>query len=147
MFFVSHGVSEMSELLLEQFSHVEISVHPGGHFVPAAGPQRESYVSFLEDRKREIEIENREKAKQIQVGSYTLERMEDSSSQLSEDDRHENSQGEDHSDSMCKQKGRMKADKGGISKQARRKMMERNTCEGIEVSKSTYCSIAESKST
>jgi hypothetical protein len=129
-------VSERSELLLEQFSHVEIAVHPGGHFVPAAGPQRQSYISFLEARKREVETESRRKAKQIQVGSYTLERVEDSSSEPSEYDRHENSQGEDHSDSVCEEKGRMKANKGGISKQTRRKMMQSNTCEDIEVSKS-----------
>ncbi|XP_023713089.1 esterase OVCA2 isoform X2 [Cryptotermes secundus] len=127
---------EMSELLLEQFSHVEISVHPGGHYVPATGPQKQSYISFLEDRKREIEIENRKKAKQIQVGSYTLERVEDSGSEPSEDDRHANSQGGDHSDSVCKEKGVMKADKEGISKQTSRKMMDSNTHEDIEVSSS-----------
>jgi hypothetical protein len=126
---------------------VEITVHPGGHFVPAAGPQRQSYVSFLEARKHEIETENRRKAKQIQVGSYTLERVEDSSSEPSEDGRHENSQGEDHSDSMCEEKGRMKANKGGISKQTRRKLMQSNTCEDIEVSKSKCHSRAETEST
>jgi hypothetical protein len=86
-------VSEMSESLLEQFSHVEISVHPGGHFVPAAGPQKQSYIHFLEDRKHEMDTENRRRTKQIQVGSYTLERVDDSSSEPSEDDRHVNSQG------------------------------------------------------
>jgi hypothetical protein len=124
----------MSESLLEQFSHAEIAVHPGGHFVPSAGPQRQSYTSFLEDRKHEIEIENRRKAKQIQMGSYTLERVEDSSSERSED--------EDRGDSTCEEKGRTKANKGGISKQTRRKMMQSKTREDVEVS-----SVPETKST
>jgi hypothetical protein len=129
--FHSFVVSEMSELLLEQFTHMEISVHPGGHFVPAAGPQKQSYIRFLEDRKHEVDTENRRREKQIQVGSYTLERVEDSSSEASEDGRHENSLGEDYGDSVCEKKSTMKADKGGISKQTRRKMTQSNACDGL----------------
>jgi hypothetical protein len=139
--------SEMSELLLEQFSHVEISVHPGGHFVPAAGPEKQNYIRFLEDRKHEMDTEDRRRAKQIQVGSYTLERVDDCSSEPSEDDGIVSPQGEDCVDSTCGEKCRMKANKGGISKQTRKKMMQSRACEDLEVSNSKYHSRAETRST
>ncbi|XP_021928353.1 esterase OVCA2 [Zootermopsis nevadensis] len=52
---------EMSELLMEHFVHTEIIEHPGGHFVPASGPQRQGYISFLEERKCEVESEEKRK--------------------------------------------------------------------------------------
>ena len=121
---LSHVISEMSELLLQQFVHAEVICHPGGHFVPTSGPQRQGYTSFLEERIRDIENENRRKQKQFQVGSYTLERIEDSGSDHSEDNQHKCFQLEDQSDSVCEGGVRTKANKGGISKQTRRKMMQ-----------------------
>ena len=120
-------ISEMSELLLQQFVHAEVICHPGGHFVPTSGPQRQGYTSFLEERIRDIENENRRKQRQFQVGSYTLERMENSGSDHSEDDPNECFQLEDQSDIVCERGVRTKANKGGISKQTRRKMMQSKT--------------------
>jgi hypothetical protein len=77
----------MSKLLTEQFIDKEIIEHPGGHFVPASGSQRQGYIDFLEEQKLEMEDEQRRKQMQIQVGSYTLERVEESSLKHSEDDR------------------------------------------------------------
>jgi len=74
-----------------------------------------------------MEIENRRKERQFQVGSYTLERMENSGSDHSEDDPNECFQLEDKSDIMCEGGVRTKANKGGISKQTRRKMMQSKT--------------------
>lgn len=134
-------VSEMSELLLEQFGRAEIIVHPGGHFVPASGPQRQGYIRFLEEQKCEMENEERRKQRQIQVGSYTLERMEDSSSEHSEDDRHGCLQLEDSGDNAREEGSRTKANKGGISKQTRRKMMQGYASQDKDLS------IPESKTT
>jgi hypothetical protein len=41
----------------------------------------------------------------------------------------------------------MKANKGGISKQARRKMMQSKACEDVEVSTNKYNITAETRST
>lgn len=117
----------MSELLLQQFLHAEVICHPSGHFVPTSGPQRQGYTSFLEERIHDIENESRRKQKQFQVGSYTVERMEDSSSDHSEDDGHKCFQLEDHSDIVYEEGVRKKGNKGGISKQTRRKMMQNKT--------------------
>jgi hypothetical protein len=137
----------MSELLMEQFVHTEIIEHPGGHFVPASGPQRQGYINFLEEQKCEMESEKKRKQRQIQVGSYTLERVEDSSLKHS-DDRHRFLQLEVCSDSVGEEKGRTNANKGGISKQTRRKMMQSGTCQDTEVSKNDKVhSILETKNT
>lgn len=41
-------VSEMSEDLLQYFEDPVILQHPGGHFIPAAGPQKKIYLEFLD---------------------------------------------------------------------------------------------------
>jgi hypothetical protein len=109
-------ISEMSELLLQQFVHAKVICHPGGHFVPTSDPHRQGYTSFLDDRKDDIENENRRKQKQIQVGSYTLERMEDCGSDHSEDDKNKCLHLEDCSDKVCEERVRTKSNKGRISK-------------------------------
>ncbi|GFO16536.1 ovarian cancer-associated gene 2 protein homolog [Plakobranchus ocellatus] len=40
---------EMSEELLQYFESPTVLRHPGGHYVPAAGPQKRFYVEFLEE--------------------------------------------------------------------------------------------------
>jgi hypothetical protein len=123
----------MSELLLEQFVDTEIIEHPGGHFVPASGPQRQGFISFLEERKSELENEKKMKQRQIQVGSYTLEKVEDSSLEHSEDSRHRSLQLEVCSESVWEERERTNANKGGISKQTRRKMMQGGMCQDVDV--------------
>jgi hypothetical protein len=124
---VSLAISETSELLLQQFVRAEVICHPGGHFVPTSRPQRQGYTSFLEERIHDIESENRRKQKQFQVGSYTLERMEDSSSDHAEDDQDKCFRLEDHSDIASEEGVGKKPNKGGISKQTRRKMVQNKT--------------------
>lgn len=41
-------VSEMSEDLLQYFEDPVILQHPGGHFIPAGGPQKKIYLEFLD---------------------------------------------------------------------------------------------------
>ena len=120
-------MSEMSELLLQQFVNAEVICHPVGHFVPTSGPQRQGYTSFLEERIHDTENENRRNQRQFQVGSYNLERMEDSGSDHSEDGPNECFQLEDQSDIVSEGGVRTKANKRGISKQTRRKMMQSKT--------------------
>lgn len=127
---------------MEHFVHTEIIEHPGGHFVPASGPQRQGYISFLEERKCEVESEEKRKQRQIQVGSYTLERVEDSSLKNSEDDRHRFLQLDVCCDSLWEEKGKTNANKGGISKQTRKKMMQGGSCQDDKVH-----SILETKNT
>ena len=62
------------------------------------------------------------------MGNYTLERMEDSGSDHSEDDANESFQLEDQSDIVHEGGVRTKANKGGISKQTRINMMKSKTC-------------------
>ncbi|XP_069692641.1 esterase OVCA2 [Periplaneta americana] len=64
---------ERSELLVKQFEHAEVLTHPGGHFVPASALQRAGYIRFLEQRQQEQERQQ----KQVRVGSYVLEQVED----------------------------------------------------------------------
>ncbi|GFS27680.1 ovarian cancer-associated gene 2 protein homolog [Elysia marginata] len=41
--------NEMSEELLQYFDDPKVWLHPGGHFVPATGPQKKIYVEFLQE--------------------------------------------------------------------------------------------------
>ena len=38
----------MSEDLLQYFEDPVTLQHPGGHFIPAAGPQKKVYLEFLD---------------------------------------------------------------------------------------------------
>ncbi len=41
-------LSEMSEELLQHFVDPVTLQHPGGHFIPASGPQKKVYQAFLQ---------------------------------------------------------------------------------------------------
>ena len=46
----------MSESLLPYFHEPAVLNHPGGHFIPASGPQKKIYLEFLD---RMIELKNK----------------------------------------------------------------------------------------
>ena len=42
----------MSEELLQYFDNPKIGLHPGGHFVPATGAQKQMYIEFLQEMQK-----------------------------------------------------------------------------------------------
>ncbi|RUS79726.1 hypothetical protein EGW08_012499 [Elysia chlorotica] len=44
--------NEMSEELLQYFDNPKVWIHPGGHFVPATGPQKHMYVDFFKEMQK-----------------------------------------------------------------------------------------------
>ncbi|PSN30241.1 hypothetical protein C0J52_23749 [Blattella germanica] len=78
---------ERSELLQEQFEDPDVIIHPGRHFVPASNTEKQGYILFLEQIMKEIQDEEEIKKKQIQIGSFVLERVDDSESDEGNDKR------------------------------------------------------------
>ena len=113
----------MSEELLQQFEDSEIIVHSGGHHVPASAAERKGYVAFLEERRKELKLLEERKKKQIQVGSYILERIDSDSEEANEGEEKIIHISDSNSDSSEVPKTKSKANKGGITKQTRRKIL------------------------
>ena len=55
-FFFFFFFVDMSEELLQHYENYSTLQHPGGHFLPAASPQKKVYIQFLEQQ-----IENKKK--------------------------------------------------------------------------------------
>ncbi|KAJ9594712.1 hypothetical protein L9F63_013986 [Diploptera punctata] len=72
-------IRERSEDLLQYFEDAEVMLHQGGHYVPSSPAQRQGYIEFLEKRIKELTEQDERKKKQIQVGSYILEKVDSGS--------------------------------------------------------------------